>query len=487
MKLAFRLIVFALAGIILIAVVNGIVRVRRQVQIYHQDVQTDTAQLGLTLQAAVSDAWLSGGQMEAMRLIDTINADGDPTQVRWVWFDVPPDDPDAPARPDAPKLLGRRDSVLGLSPKAKPDDPEVYAYFRVDHPGERAGALEIAEDLTPLHDKIRTSIIHDAVATLATVLASALIVALTSIAVVGRPLHKIVAQTRRIGAGDYTQPLKLRQRDELGALGDEINTMTTQIQQSREALRQETEARIETLEQLRHTDRLKTVGRLASGVAHELGTPLNVITGHASLIETSDDANESIRDSTRIIRAQSDRITSIIRQLLDFARRGKPRYDQCDLRAVSTSVMNMLKTLSGKRRISFSLDGEDRALTVLADPAQIEQVLTNLVVNGIDAMPDGGSIRLTTGRRQAAPPPGHSGAEGVYCYVKIEDHGQGIPADILPHVFEPFFTTKDVGKGTGLGLSIAYGIVQEHGGWIQAHSEPGQGSCFTVYLPEEKT
>ena len=119
------------------------------------------------------------------------------------------------------------------------------------------------------------------------------------------------------------------------------------------------------------------------------------------------------------------------------------------------------------------------------DASQIQQVLTNLIVNAVQAMPDGGRVEVGTDRGIAQPPPDHPGERGQYLRLWVSDNGPGIPEDDLPHISEPFFTTKDIGEGTGLGLSIAHGIVGEHGGWIEVRSTLGQGSCFSIYLSPE--
>ena len=119
------------------------------------------------------------------------------------------------------------------------------------------------------------------------------------------------------------------------------------------------------------------------------------------------------------------------------------------------------------------------------DAGQLQQALTNLIVNGMQAMKQGGVLRVRLGRERALPPADLGGPEAEWVRLDVRDEGEGIAPEVLPHVFEPFFTTKDVGEGTGLGLSVSYGLIRDHGGWISVSSEPGRGSCFSIFLPGE--
>jgi two-component system NtrC family sensor kinase len=277
-----------------------------------------------------------------------------------------------------------------------------------------------------------------------------------------------VDKTRRIGAGDLTGPLLLGGRDELARVAGALDRMCDRL--------------AETRDQLRHADRLSTVGKLASGIAHELGTPLNVVGGRAKRIlrravppDTGEDA--------RIIVEQTDRMAAIIRQLLDFARRRGAARAPADVAGIARDVLRLLAPIAAKREVTLELDDGGAAARVPVDAGQIQQALTNLVMNGIQAMPRGGELRVAITRARATRPPPGEGPEAEYLVVRVRDAGEGIRPEHLPHVFEPFFTTKDVGEGTGLGLSVTYGIVAEHGGFIDVESEPGRGATFTVHLP----
>jgi len=258
--------------------------------------------------------------------------------------------------------------------------------------------------------------------------------------------------------------------------------MCEHLAETNQQLASATEARIATLEQLRHADRLKTVGQLASGVAHELGTPLNVIAGRAKMIAQRIVEGDDVLDNARIVAEQAARITTIIRQLLDFSRRRGPSLGAHDLRPIAARTAELLGSMARKRGVTLSVEKPDAALPAEVDPAQLQQVLTNLVLNGLQAMPEGGHLTIRVGRHHAVPPADLGGDAADFAAITVEDEGAGIAPENLTHIFEPFFTTKDVGEGTGLGLSVAWGIVRDHGGWIDVESEPGRGSRFTVLL-----
>ncbi len=175
-------------------------------------------------------------------------------------------------------------------------------------------------------------------------------------------------------------------------------------------------------------------------------------------------------------------MTRIIGQLLAFARASTPRKVPVDLRIVVQQTIDMLDSIAEKQkvRLTFAPDAEEAVAEI--DAGQIQQVLTNLAINAIQAMPNGGQVQFFI-RRPASPLPGGDSPTASFA-VEVHDQGVGIPEEHMQQLFEPFFTTKEVGAGTGLGLSIAYGIVREHGGWIEVTSRVGEGSCFTVFLPQ---
>jgi two-component system, sporulation sensor kinase E len=187
------------------------------------------------------------------------------------------------------------------------------------------------------------------------------------------------------------------------------------------------------------------------------------------LLQRTDD--ERTRKSLEIIIGQVERITRIMNQLLTFARRRPTDRRPIDLRRTIVDTVEVLYERIQKNDIAVHTVFPDTVPQAVADPDQISQVLLNLLVNAIHAMPDGGTLRLTLSRRDR------------HLVLAVADTGHGIPKDVLPKVFNPFFTTKEVGKGTGLGLTVVHGIITEHGGTIAVDSEPGRGTTFTLTLP----
>jgi signal transduction histidine kinase len=222
-------------------------------------------------------------------------------------------------------------------------------------------------------------------------------------------------------------------------------------------------------------------------MAHELGTPLNVVAGRANLIASGKLAGEEIVESAKAIKLQTDRMTQIIRQLLDFARRGAPSRIDVDLGELVRQTADMLSALASKQNVEIVNPERAEAVPAHVDAGQMQQVLTNLIVNAVQAMPRGGTIHLDVYGKKVRWPDIKEGPEGEYHCIDVQDNGDGIERANLANLFEPFFTTKGAGEGTGLGLSIAQGIVEEHGGWIEVRSAPGEGACFTIYLPVEVT
>jgi signal transduction histidine kinase len=249
----------------------------------------------------------------------------------------------------------------------------------------------------------------------------------------------------------------------------------------RERIDNEMTLRVSALEELRHAERLNTIGKLASGVAHELGTPLNVIAGRADLIASKRGDPTAAAASARIIGEQADRMTRIIRGLLDFGHRSGTETRIENLLQLAEETSELLRVLAKKAGIDIVVAG--RPIKSRVNRSEVQQVLSNLLTNAIQATPSGEAVEVRVDEDNTALAENSDKSPRPYARIIVRDRGAGIPPDILPKIFDPFFTTRGVGEGTGLGLSIAYGIVRDHGGCLRVQSALGEGSIFAVFLP----
>jgi signal transduction histidine kinase len=301
---------------------------------------------------------------------------------------------------------------------------------------------------------------------------------------VGRPLTRLAALAERLGAGELSaRAEEAEANDEVARLAREMNRMAERLLESRQRVEDLEADRAVVLEELRHSDRLRTAGQLASTLAHELGTPLNVVTGHTRILEQDDGLHVEARTSARVVLEQGARMTRIIRDLLGFVRRKPTRRHPHDLVELAHETLRLLAPIARRARVALEVGPVDGPCEAEVDDQQTLQVLTNLVTNAIEASTAGATVTVELACVQAAPPVGVVGTPGEHVRVRVIDRGLGIdPADV-PKLFEPFFSRRTSDDGTGLGLAIVSGIVREHRGWVAVSSEPGAGAVFEVYLP----
>ncbi|MFZ5476400.1 MAG: sensor histidine kinase [Myxococcota bacterium] len=476
MKFAKKLAIALWIGITLIYVVNGVDRIRREAALFESDMQRDHAVMGRGLVAAVGEVWESAGPAAALDIVERANLREGDILIRWV--DVAATGgAHAPAAP--PEILA---GVASGARATWEDRGWLYTYVPVQVNGAWTGAVELSESLATKRAYLRASMIRVTMMTGALALVSGGIAMALGAWFVGRPIRRLAEKARRVGAGDFGGELVLAQDDELGQLAGEMNAMSARLAEARARLDAETAARIAAIEQLRHGERVMTVGKLASGVAHELGTPLNVIAHRTKLVATRRAEGDAAAENARIAHEQCERITRIVRQLLDYARRGRAHLETQDVAPLVDRALELLEPLARRQKVEVVREPPPGELRASVDASQIQQVVTNLAMNAIQAMPDGGRLVVRLDRVERDPPPDVPAAP-AWVRVAVDDTGHGIAPEHLPLVFDPFFTTKDVGEGTGLGLSVAWGIVREHGGFIEAESSPGRGSTFTVCLP----
>ena len=307
---------------------------------------------------------------------------------------------------------------------------------------------------------------------------------------VHRPVAALKQATRELGSGRLGVQIPVDSDDELGALAQSFNRMSSQLREANEeitAAAQMLERRVQekTAElqrahlQMIQAEKLTSLGKLAAVVAHEINNPLSGILTYARLMRKWIDRGdplethaEEMRDSLHVIESESRRCGEIVRNLLMFARVAPMNIADVDLNAVVKQCIRVIEHRLELGNIALHLELAPSLPPIRGDAGQLEQLLLALVMNAIDAMPHEGNLAIVT-----------TTAPGERVVVSVADDGCGIPPDVLPRLFDPFVTTKEEGKGVGLGLAISRSIVDRHHGQIAVDSEPGRGTTFTITLP----
>jgi len=302
------------------------------------------------------------------------------------------------------------------------------------------------------------------------------------------PLTALEEGTHRVGSGDLGYQIRLKSGGELAELAESFNTMSCQLQGARkeidawthtleERVAEKTRQLSGAQEEMLRVERMASIGKLAAVVAHEINNPLAGILTYAKLLKKklgratqADPENLSMLD---LIESESRRCGEIVKNLMTFARPTSMNREPADLNLIIDRCVRLVQHQLKLRNVELHLALSQNLPYVRCDSGQIEQVILALVMNAIDAMPNGGNLTLCS--RTAEDP--------LKVQVEVKDDGVGMPPEVLANMFEPFFTTKEHGRGLGLGLAISRNIVERHGGRIEVASEPGRGTAFTVTLP----
>lgn len=342
--------------------------------------------------------------------------------------------------------------------------------------GAHVGAVEVVQPISFVRAHIARARRDIAVTSLLLCLTILLVLYAATHYSLSRPIYELLGAARAVGQGDlaYRVIVSGGGGSELTRLAQEFNRMADNLEAQRRAAAREAEERLALARKLRHNERLAAVGRLAAGVAHEMGAPLQVIDGRAKQLLNQPAAPTEMRTrNLTIIRHQAERITDIVRQLLNLARPYQLRRAPVNLRGAVAATLETIEADVERNGVQIEITSDHDA-TVEADPHLLGQVFLNICRNAVQAMPTGGQLRVefVNGAPDCAA-------------VRFTDSGNGIAPEDLEHVFDPFFTTKEVSAGTGLGLAVASRIIEEHGGRIEAaNARQGTGAVFTVYLPK---
>lgn len=466
MNLVQKLTIVFVAAAVTVLGANGYLRVRREVALFEAHAIAEHRSVGRALRGAVLAVFRTEGETRALELVDEATRDHQRIRFRWVWLDP---SPHLHASPSA-ILVAPEGQPLTVEDRDLHGVPTRFTYVRATVPDGRRGALELAESLREQQQYVQRTVFEASTTVSVLVLLFGLVAVLASSWFVGRPVGRLVEKARRVADGDFSRPVVIGTHDEFGALGDELNATCERLVQARDRLEAETTAKIAAVEQLRHAERLSTLGKLASGIAHELGTPMNLIVGHADLIASREVEGDGAVASAKVIGATAQRISSLIREFLGYARRRGPQRSDYDLCKIAAQSSELLRAAADKKQVRLVLENS-RDVVADVDSAQIQQVVTNLVMNAIQAAAERGLVRVSCG------------VEGKRAFIRVEDDGPGIPDDVREQIFDPFFTTKPMGEGTGLGLSVVHSIVSDHQGTIDVHPRDGGGTVFVVWLP----
>jgi two-component system NtrC family sensor kinase len=328
---------------------------------------------------------------------------------------------------------------------------------------------------------------------------------------VGAPIQKLVEAMSRAEKGDLEAEAHIRSRDELGELGRHFNRMlktiretneqnvqllarvnqfnkelkrkieaaTSELAERNKELRLLNKALFESQRQLSQSERLAALGQVTATLAHQVGTPLNSISGYIQLIQQEGNLRPTDRDRLKIVESQLDQMADSVKTLLSFTRQPKPQLKPLDVNSILIELIHLSEPWLHAREVQLSSSLSPNLPHVLGDPTYLQTLFLNLITNALDAMPNGGLLTIKTQEVQHQS----SSENGRWLKISITDTGIGITEESKKRIFDPFFTTKKIGEGTGLGLAICEKIVREHSGRLRVESTVGKGSSFFVFIP----
>jgi signal transduction histidine kinase len=474
------LVVALLAGLLLAAVGYAALLLREEAE--QEQLRTQVKLLATILKVAAESELSNQGQMGALESLVARTREASVTFYGTDGRVVAP----APAE-ETPVVNARAFRVMDRDQAEEELVSGAYAYrVPLHYHGKVAGALELWVDFSALMRAVspRASLIIAG----GLLCVFALLVGVFTRTSIGRPIDQLMGGMDHVIRGDLTVALPLDRNDEIGRIAYRFNEMTAQLRDAQEEIRRSAEARIQLEQRLRRSEKLATIGQLSAEIAHEVGTPLNVIGGRARSLARKADQPAEVLKNSGIIADQAERITKIIQRVLDLSRARIPERTEVDLKRVVRDAVALMEYQIESSTIQVVERHHVDVPPVKGDADGLQQVFINLVLNGIQAMATGGTLTVTTraeirrkeGLDLAPPQP--------FAVVEIADTGEGIPDEAQGQIFEPFYSTKPRGEGTGLGLTVVHGIVKDHDGWVEVDRASPRGTIFRVYLPiEEQT
>jgi two-component system, NtrC family, sensor kinase len=485
MNLSARLILLLTIAVGVVMASGGYFILRQREEILARALRNELHAHAVTLRLALEDSYRAGRIGDAQRLIDHLSENPRVFSVilfdengRVAVFSNPLEAGKIVESPDAQRVIATGEPVEIVRRRG---GSEVYSFIMpIRISAARRGAFEIsqpAEFIKADYARARRDIALITLALFAAIITVVLLVMRYNLL---SPIKELLGGAKAVGQGDLAYRVVAPSGgNEIAQLASEFNRMAESLAEQRRAAERQAEERLALERELRHSERLASVGRLAAGVAHEMGAPLNVIKGRVEMLrERPDSPVENRARNLDIIGSQADAITDIVRQLLTLARPFNLRREAIEPSRLIAAVVELIEADAVKSGVRVEVPRNDHySDRVEGDPALLRQSLMNMCINALHAMEQGGRLMI-----EVAPEERRRNG-GSFVGLRVSDTGPGIPPENLAHIFDPFFTTKEVGKGTGLGLSVARRIVEEHDGWIEAANREAGGATFTIWLP----
>ena len=381
------------------------------------------------------------------------------------------------------------------------------------HSGERViGGVRMTSSLNEAQSYLSKKRDRAFILTLLSILVILITLTLFFRRLVGNPIQELVVAMSRAEKGDLDARALIESRDELGELGRHFNRMlktiretheqniqllsqvnqfndeltrkieaaTSELARNYEELKRLNEALFESQRQLSQSEKLAALGQVSATMAHQIGTPLNSISGYIQLMLQEGNLQPEDQNRLKIIESQLDRLADSVKNLLIFTRQPKPLLKPLNVNEVLEELIRLSLPWRHARNVTLFSSLSSEVPSILGDPTHLQTLFLNLITNALDAMSQGGHLRISTQVQFTQAP---SGENGRWVEISIADTGIGITEESKKRIFDPFFTTKKIGEGTGLGLAICEKIIKEHAGRLEVESEVGKGSTFSIFIP----